>query len=98
MPADRRILRAMFGCMMVAPIVLALSATPVSAVPLPGEKPIQPGAPVCTVGGPLDDGACGEWSTLNFVFTDQDGTSYIGGSAHNFAAVGDRATIRGEPS
>lgn len=77
---------------------LALSATPVSSVPLPAEEPIQPGAPVCLVGGPLDDGACGAWSTLNFVFTDKKGALYIGASAHNFGAVGDRARIRGEPS
>lgn len=59
-------------------------------------KPIQPGAAVCLVGGPLDDGACGQFSTLNFVFKDRAGRRYIGAAAHNFAAVRDRATIRGD--
>lgn len=65
---------------------------------LPAQKSIQPGAAVCPVGGPLDDGTCAQYSTLNFVFEGQDGALYIGASAHNFGAVGDRATIRGEPS
>lgn len=61
----------------------------------PKKKPIQPGAPVCTAGGPLDDGACSEYSTLNFVFRGNH-RLYIGAVAHNFAGAGDRAMIRGE--
>src|SRR5688572_13956411 len=59
-------------------------------------RPIQPGAAVCPVSGPLDDGTCSQWATLNFVFTDGKGTLYIGSVAHNFGGEGERATIRGE--
>ena len=57
---------------------------------------IQPGGAVCPAGGPLDDGSCAQWSTLNFVFADRQGRLYIGASAHNFAGVGDRALVRGD--
>lgn len=77
-------------------LAAAAAGADASTGALPKEKPIQPGAPVCTVGGPLDDGSCGEYSTLNFVFKGKHGRLYIGAVAHNFAAVGDPATIRGE--
>jgi hypothetical protein len=89
-------LRVVGSILLLVATTATADAQPARAARQPSKGPIQPGAPVCTVGAPLDDGSCSEWSTLNFVFEDGRGSRFIGAAAHNFAGVGDRATLRGE--
>lgn len=91
--------------LMFAVIILSLvqtgSSSPTRADgALVPERPIQPGGAACAVEEftteLLDTNSCTYAGTLNFVFRDDEGELYIGGSAHAFSGERNKARVPGE--